>query len=138
MKTIYLAGAITGLERDKANGWRKAIKKYLDGVNNWTVINPVSHIPDDKDITAEVERECMRWDLWKLKQSDIVICDFSHPDSVGTTWELAIAYELGIPIIGVMTDGIRAAHPWWKMSAQHICNNIDELYYYLIQHYLYD
>ena len=73
----------------------------------------------------------MTWDLWQVKHSDIIICDFSHPGSIGTTWELAVAKENDIPIIGVYTNGEVKVHPWWEMTAIRICYDIDDLIDYV-------
>lgn len=139
-KSIYLAGAITGLSEEEANGWRNEVRhliNYRDYDNlRWKVINPCEHIPEE--INGDIEREQMFWDIWKLKQCDLVVCDFDHPDSIGTSFELAIANELGIPIIGLQTNPDVQLHPWWKMSALHICNDINSLYDYLSEHFLYD
>lgn len=134
-KLIYLAGGITNLSSEEATKWRQQIKKTIEDMTllRWKCIDPVSHIP--YCINDEVEKECFEWDLWKLKQSNLVVCDFDHPNSIGTTWELAIAKENGIPIIGLSQTGI-AIHPWWKMSAMHISNSIEDLIDYLCLHIL--
>lgn len=136
-KLIYLAGGITGLSDAEIHEWRDKIKDTLETVSGYKVVccNPASHIP--LVITPAVEREMFEWDLWKVKQSDIIICDFDHPNSIGTTWELAVARENGIPIIGLsLTD--TPVHPWWSMSAIHISRSMDELYDYLCTNFLND
>ena len=134
-KLIYLAGGITNLNRDECEGWRIKLKDLIeDGTSlRWKAINPVPHIPEV--INQSVEREQMAWDLYKLKHSDLVVCDFDHPNSIGTTWELAVARENGIPIIGLSLTGTYV-HPWWHISAMHICNSIDDLYNYLCDNFL--
>lgn len=134
-KLIYLAGAITGLSVEDATEWRQKIKNTIEDMTSlrWKCVDPVSHIP--YCVNQEVERECFRWDVWKLKQSALVVCDFDHPSSIGTTWELAVAKENGIPIIGLNTTGA-SVHPWWQMAAIHICNSIEDLIDYLCLHYL--
>lgn len=135
---IYLAGAITGLDWDTAERWRFDIKNRIERRSEWKVINPCDHIPHVKTFTEAIEKGCMMWDLWQLKRSDVVVCDFSHPTSLGTSWELGIAYEKGIPIIGVHTEQKPkdTLHPWWKIAAMHICKDIDELEQYLSKNFL--
>lgn len=138
MSTIYLAGAITGLSWESAEGWRIKVKSKIESITNkqWLCINPCEHIPH-KPFTEGIERECMLWDLYKLKQSDILVCDFSHPNSIGTSWELSVAYDRSIPIIGVMTEPSKEEiHPWWRMAAMHVCDNIEDLYKYLQKQFL--
>lgn len=134
-KLIYLAGGITGISTEEAMEWRQKIKKIIEDITalRWKCVNPVAHIPycvDDR-----VEKECFEWDLFKLKQSDIVVCDFDHPNSIGTTWELAVTKEHNIPIIGLSTTNV-PIHPWWRMSAMHISDSIEDLIDYLCTHIL--
>lgn len=136
-KQIYLAGAITGLDWYAAEGWRIKVKTWIEHYSNWIAVNPCQHIPKTTEFTDRTEIECMMWDLWKLKQCDIVVCDFSHPESIGTTWELATAWECKIPIIGVKIDDSKTpVHPWWQTAAMHVCENLDELKQYLTKHFL--
>lgn len=137
-KLIYLAGAITGLIDEEMNGWRNELKRMIDyedfdGVR-WRCVNPCPHIP--AVIDQSVEKEQMRWDIYKVKHADLIVCDFNHPNSIGTSFELAIARELGIPIIGLKTNPDVQLHPWWEISALHICTSIDELYGYLVDNFL--
>lgn len=134
-KLIYLAGGITGLSQSEYEGWRIRLKKMIEDISclRWKCFNPCEHIPEL--INDQVEKECFELDLYKLKHSSIVVCDFDHPNSIGTTWELAVAKELGIPIIGYSTSDI-PVHPWWHISAMHICNSIDDLYNYLCDNFL--
>ena len=113
------------------NIWRQTIRLSLK--DEFTVINPCTYIPDV--ITPQVEVECMKWDLWQVRNADIIVCDFSHSESIGTTWELALATEYNIPIIGVYTNGEGYIHPWWKIAASHICDNIDDLISYVRVYY---
>lgn len=115
------------MTKAQMNIWRQEIRLLLK--DEFTVINPCIYIPDV--ITDEVEKSAMHWDLWQVRNADIIVCDFSHPNSIGTTWELALAAENNIPIIGVYTSGEGYIHPWWKIAASHICDNIEELLDYL-------
>lgn len=134
-KLIYLAGGITNLTKDECEGWRIKIKEMVEDVTclRWKCVNPVAHIPEEID--ESVERGMFEWDLYKVRQSDVVVCDFDHPGSIGTTWELAVARECGIPIIGFSLTN-KFVHPWWEMSAMHICHSMDELYDFLCTNFL--
>jgi len=137
-KLIYLAGAITGLTDEEMNGWRYKITQMIDAYDfdgvRWKCINPCPHIPPQVD--DKVEEEQMRWDLYKVRTADLIVCDFDHPNSIGTSFELSLAKELHIPIIGLQTNPNVALHPWWRMSAIHICTSIDELQSYLMDNFL--
>ena len=120
------------MDKEKQNLWRNQRRKKLN--DEFIVINPCIYIPDV--ITPEVEKSMMQWDLWQVRNADIVVCDFSHPQSIGTTWELALAVENNIPVIGVYTnDEEIMVHPWWKIAASHVCDNIEELVDYVRIYY---
>lgn len=137
-KLIYLAGGITGLTKEEMSDWRTTIKGMIEDLTSgrWKCVDPTQHIPTI--VNRQVEKECMEWDIWKVKHSDIVVCDFDHPNSIGTTWELAVARECGIPIVGVRINRYVELHPWWEMSAIKICDGLEELYDYLCVNFLND
>lgn len=131
-KRIYLAGAMSGLKWSEMFDWRNTIR-CSELYNDFIIINPCIMYPEI--ITEEVEKESMLWDLYQVRQADILVVDFSHPNSIGTTWELAIASEKHIPIIGVYTSGKSDIHPWWRMATSYICNDIEELIDYISTYY---
>lgn len=137
-KLIYTAGAITGLNFNENEAWRLQLKLKIEDITSheWLVINPCQHISDNNLDPIQKEKEGMEWDLWKIRQCELIVCDFSHPNSIGTSWELGLARELNIPVIGVYTQEKVDVHPWWKMTAMKICNNLDELTMYLCEHFL--
>ena len=132
-KQIFLAGGMTGLSKEEMNRWRIFIKENL-AQRSVNCINPCEHVP--YFLSEAAERESMIWELHMLRRSDVVVCDMSHPNSIGTTWELAVATEHSIPIVGVYTGDKSEAHPWWKISVMHICDNLDDLLEYLRLHFL--
>lgn len=129
-KTIYLAGAMTGLNIEDQTLWRNDVKSQVEMITDkqWLAINPVDHFTLDCD-----EREGMEYDLLRVRNCDLVICDFDHPTSIGTTWELAVASELNIPILGICEKkNLDKIHPWWKLKALHIFTDVDELIDYFL------
>lgn len=122
---IYLAGAMTGLTWEEQNEWRKEI---IDKLNDFKCINPCNYY-NFEQIVHDSELEVMRFDLRLLKRCDLIIAKIDT-DSIGTTMEIAIAYDENIPIIGLNLQN-KELHPWIKSSCDKIFNNIDELIDYV-------
>ena len=81
------------------------------------------------------ETEVMRFDLYNLRKSDLVIVNYNDKKSLGTTSEVAIAYDRGIPIIALNEDK-EDMHPWMKCMPERIFTNIDEMLDYIEDFYL--
>lgn len=133
-KMIYLSGAIEGLEFSEHNDWRKELhEKFKNSGHDVVVFNPNNHFTEkdlfDWHITPET---IMKYDLLKLRESDVVIVNFTHPKSLGTMAELAIAYERRIPIIGF----VRPPHAWQKAMCDVIFEDMEEAFVYVCKHYL--
>ena len=77
----------------------------------------------------------MNFDLYKLRNSDLVIVNFNDKWSLGTQSEIAIAYDRSVPIIGVDTEKQRL-HPWQECMCERIFNDIDEMLDYIQDFYL--
>lgn len=122
---IYLAGAMTGLTWEEQNEWREEI---IDKLNDFKCINPCNYY-NFEQIVHDSELEVMRFDLRLLKRCDLIIAKIDT-DSIGTTMEIAIAYDENIPIIGLNLQN-KELHPWIKSSCDKIFNNIDELIDYV-------
>ncbi|MDD5980185.1 MAG: nucleoside 2-deoxyribosyltransferase domain-containing protein [bacterium] len=136
---IYLSGAMSSLSFDEQSKWRKQIMDAIRfGDYHYekkpTFFNPVDYF-NFEEIRHKSEREIMEFDLNGLRKSDLVIVNFNDPTSLGTCAELAIAYEMKIPIIGINKDGCDL-HPWLIEFTSRMCNNIREAVEYTVDFYL--
>ena len=135
---VYLAGGMTGLSFEESNEWRVYIKDKLGThYDNFGVecVNPQDYYNLFDDTAYDSEREVMEFDLHKLRGSDLVIVNFNSVYSLGTMAEIAIAYELKIPIIG-LNENNNELHPWQKEMCNKIFTDIDELIEYVDFYYL--
>ena len=135
--TIYLAGAMSGLSFEEQNLWRQNVKSNLeDAYSEYHVncINPVDYYNfESKEYDSELE--VMNFDLHKLKHSDLVIVNFNKPESLGTMAEIATAYELRIPIIGLKSE-LTKLHPWQECMCSKIFTNFYTMINYVEEFYL--
>ena len=77
----------------------------------------------------------MEFDLNGVRNSDLVIVNFNDPKSLGTCAELAIAYEMKIPIVGINKDG-QELHPWLECFCNRMCYSLKEAAEYVVEFYL--
>jgi nucleoside 2-deoxyribosyltransferase len=140
--TIYLCGGMGkfGKENfDEGNRWRKYCKQALETCEcNYrvNVINPNDYFNFvDEPPQYNTQDEVMRFDLHKLRNSDLVIMNFNDMYSLGSMAEIAIAYDRNIPIIA-LNENDQDLHPWQVCMSERIFNNIDEMLDYIEDFYL--
>ena len=141
----YLIYTIGGMGKfgkenfDEGNKWREYCKKTLESYScNYKVevINPNDYFNFvDEPPLYKTQDEVMRFDLYKLRQSDLAIVNFNDMYSLGSMAEIAIAYDNGIPILGLNEDN-QILHPWQVCMCERIFNNIDEILDYVEDFYL--
>lgn len=136
---IYEAGGMGDLSFEEQNEWRVDLKQrfanyYKSRLYNVVFINPVDYY-NFEEKRHETEDEVMRFDLHKVKNSDLLIVNFNDPKSLGTTAEMATAYDRGIPIVGLNESGAKL-HPWHQCMTERIFTDRGELLDYIVKFYL--
>ena len=139
---IYTAGGMGkfGKEHfDECNKWRKYCKQALENCEcdyKVKVVNPNDFFNFvDEPPLYKSQSEVMRFDLHKLRNSDLVVINFNDMYSLGSMSEVAIAYDRGIPVIG-LDENNQNLHPWQVCMCERIFNNIDEMLDYIEDFYL--
>ncbi len=139
--TIYLSGGMMKFGNDnfdEGNKWREYCRQALENFEcdyNVKCFNPNVYFSFKSDAPQySSETEVMRFDLHNLRKSDLVIVNYNDKKSLGTTSEVAIAYDRGIPIIALNESG--ELHPWMKCMPERIFNDIDEMLDYIEDFYL--
>ena len=57
----------------------------------------------------------MTYDLFCVKQADVIVVNFNSLSSIGTAQEIMYAHTLNKPIIGMIEeDKYNQLHPWYK------------------------
>ena len=139
---IYLCGGMGKFGKDnfeEGNKWRTYCKNTLETCEcnyNVLAINPNSYFNFlDEPKRYKTQREVMEFDLHKLRTSDLVIINFNDMNSLGSMAELAIAYELKIPVVGLDIQK-QDLHPWEIEMCNRIFDDIDEMLDYVEDFYL--
>lgn len=140
---IYLSGGMGKFGKEnfeESDKWRRYCKRALENyegeIYRVNVINPNDYFSfRDETPQYKSNAEVMRFDLYKLRKSDLVIMSFNDKHSLGSAIELGIAYDRDIPIIGLDVDN-QELHPWLTSMCERIFNNIDEMIDYIKDFYL--
>ena len=143
---IYLSGGMGAFGKehfDESNEWRiKCTKLFRILYNtNDSYTYPKTFNPNDyfnftqeDDPKYESQREVMEFDLYNLKNSNLLIVNFNDPKSLGTMSEMAIAYDRNIPIYGINLNNIEL-HPWQKEMCNRVFDSIDKAVNYIWEMY---
>lgn len=135
---IYLSGGMSSLDFEQQSKWRQqvqdAIKFNYDCEKKPIFFNPVQYF-NFEETRHKTEYEAMEFDLNALRNSDLVIVNFNDPKSLGTCAELAIAYEMKIPIVGINKDN-KKLHPWLECFCNRMCSDLREVVEYVVEFYL--
>ena len=138
---IYLCGGMSNLSQAEQSKWRwDVIKNIEDGDEDYgykyepDFFNPMVYY-NLTDNEHKLEREPFEFDLYNLRNSNLVIANFNAPGSIGSAMEIAIAFENRIPVVGLNKNGYEL-HPWLDESCIRMCDNMDELIEYVALYYL--
>ena len=136
---VYLSGGMGSLSFEEQSKWRKqVINAILFGDYHYEkkpiFFNPVDYY-NFTEVRYKSEKEVMNFDLNALRHSDLIVVNFNDPSSLGTCAELAIGYELKIPIIGINKDG-QKLHPWLECFCDRMCDDIREAVSHIVDFYL--
>lgn len=138
---IYLSGGMGNLSWQEQTQWRNTAKKYLKKYQEQRNLKYRIEIFDPTDYynfqekTYDSELEVMKFDIYNLKNSDIVLVYFNEPNSIGTAQELAIAWDARIPIIGC-NEHKKELHSWVKEDCDKIFTDIYAAIDYIADYYL--
>lgn len=139
---IYLCGGMGKFGKDnydKGNQWRRYCKQALETCEceyKVLVTNPNDYFNFlDEPPLYESQREVMNFDLHKVKKSDLVIANFNDVYSLGSMAEIAIAYDRGIPVIGLNVD-CEELYPWQTCMCERVFRDTDKMLDYVEDFYL--
>jgi len=98
--TVYLAGKMTGLDREEMNKWRhRAEVTLLD--HGFKIANPAS-VPFNFDgySNSPTNKEIIASNKFQIQRSDIILAELNHTEiSHGTNAEIVYAGTIGKPVI---------------------------------------
>ena len=133
-----LSGGMGNLSFEEQSRWRQrvqdAIKFNYDCEKKAIFFNPVDYYNFEEE-RHKSEKEIFEFDLYNLRNSDLLIVNFNDEKSIGTAMELILAKELNIPVIGLNKDK-KELHPWLVECCTRICDDIRECVSHVVEFYL--
>ena len=136
---MYLSGGMTGLTLEEQTKWREQFYNSIKYGDYDYVKKPIFFDPTQKysifDKEYKNEREAFEYDLYNLRNSDVLIVNFNAPNSIGTAMELMLAKELKIPVIG-LNKNKNDLHPWLLECCTRVCDNMREVVHHVVDFYL--
>ena len=136
----YLSGGMEKFGKDefnKSNDWREDLKEQITNLSEGhiTAFNPNQHYSFHSDPSEYTDREVMNLDIYKLRQSELVIYNNNDPFSRGSMIELGIAVERRLPVF-VLNEDHNPIHCWVNCLAEKIFDNREDMVLYLVDHYM--
>lgn len=121
---VFLSGGMSNIPEEDSKKWRRLFKqsKYKNissafYVKQYSFINPTTLYKPSEPYDLTLEKEAMAYDLFCVKQADVIIVNFNSLSSIGTAQEVMLAYSLNKPIIGMIEeDKYDQLHPWYKQE----------------------
>lgn len=113
MKTVYLAGPITGLDFESANKWREEFSKSTDKIEFLNPLRGKDYLRKEKDLKDNYSEFVMSTikgitsrDRWDATRCDLLVVNLlgAMKVSIGSVLEIAWADSKRIPIITIMED----------------------------------
>lgn len=139
MIKFYLAGGMSGLSLSEQSNWRT---RFIEAIKYGEYVygkKPIFFDPTQFysmfNQEHKTEREVMDFDLYNLRNSDVVIVNFNSPNSIGTAMELMLARELRKPVIGLNKDKHKL-HSWILECCTRVCDDFKELVEHVVEFYL--
>lgn len=137
MKTVYLAGPITGLDFDGASDWRLDAQAALAdlGISGVSPMRNKEFLRGrgvlegayDEDILSTA-RGIITRDRYDCTHADAVLFNLAGADrvSIGTMIEIGWADANRIPTVGIMEEGGIHTHPMVAEAISFWCQDLDQ------------
>jgi len=133
---IYLAGKMSRLSFENMNSWREIATKifhyYSEEIhieNPCKYYNPVTHKG------TYTEKEAKEFDLYLVKNCDVVLVNLDFSDSIGTAIECHEGHDnWSKPVVGFGTR--EDVHPWLLLSLTKRCETMEDAIDHILSFYI--
>lgn len=130
---VYLCGAMSGLTFEQMNEWRVNAKhlfqRYAENIHTE---NPCNYYNFEMNPNTYTQKEIKDFDLWLVRNCNLILVNLDYPDSIGTAIELETAQNNNIPVIGF---GTTLNHPWIELNITCKKNTLEEAIEYIMSFY---
>lgn len=131
---IYQAGKMSGLTMEEMNEWREEATNRFEFISDLIqTLNPCHFYNFEIDPSTYTDFEVKEFDLWLVKNCDLVLVNLDYPDSIGTAIELHMAQEWKIPVISF---GTAKNHPWIELCITKRCETLEDAIDHICKFYV--
>jgi len=137
MKSVYLAGGITGMSYEGSTDWREYAIKYLSdhGIKGISPMRCKEYLIREKVIRDTYDQHILstakgitthsRWDAHRC---DVTLVHFLGAErvSIGSVMEIAWASAAGRPIVCCMEDGNIHNHAMIEQTCGFVVNSLEK------------
>lgn len=131
---IYLSGAMQDASIEKQTKNRKYIKETFKDYSNVEVFNPYEYF-NYQNRFHQSEKEVMNFELRNTRNSSLLIYEEQGIKSIGSSMEIAVAYENNIPIL-ILNENCLVLHPWINEMSDRVFTDINDMIDYIKWYYL--
>ncbi|MEM2915458.1 MAG: nucleoside 2-deoxyribosyltransferase domain-containing protein [Candidatus Bathyarchaeia archaeon] len=130
-KTVYLSGPIMYETEHEARRWREDAKRYL--APYFRILDPMRRNFKDREVDSA--NEIVEFDLLDVRESDILLVNYSKP-SIGTSMEIFYAaHDLGKFVVCFSPFSFQDCSPWIVKFATKILPSLEDACDYIIRHF---
>ena len=130
-KTIYLSGPIMDETPEGAREWREAAKRLLGG--KFRLLDPMRRKFVDRQVDSA--NEIVEFDLQDVRDSDILLVNYSKP-SIGTSMEVFYAaHDLGKFVVAFSPFEFQECSPWMVRFCTKILPSLEAACEYINTHF---
>lgn len=138
MKSVYLAGPITGTSYSECTDWRKYVTEELSLKGNIWCYSPMrakSYLKEENVIEHSYEEKLFssQRGLFARDMNDCKICDAlianligANKISIGTVMEITAFWWQRKPIVLIMAHGTIHDHPMIREACPFVVQTLDE------------
>jgi nucleoside 2-deoxyribosyltransferase len=142
-RTVYLAGAISGLSFKAASASRERAAERLVQAG-WDVLDPLRGKEILSTLSSIDEGEACRLlnvtpyaivsrDRDDIRRADVVLILSADTPSYGTLFEWEFAYNCGKPIVVVASRDDVKNHPWCQLMTTYFAKDVDDAVDFIIR-----
>lgn len=138
MRRVYFATGIENLSLEEVQVRYLEVARLLES-NGFEVVNRSvqdHYLAEPCDSLARI-RDLVEKDLKTLKQSDLLLVDYTIPNRnyVGCTCEIVYAHFWGKPVIVYVGRSGNGQRRWLRYHATYICETVSQAVEYMVKNY---
>jgi len=138
MMNVYFASAIENQSFDEVQARYVQVANLLESRGFQMTNRNIQdrYLQQSCDSVARM-REVVEYDLETLRQSDLLLVDYSIPNRnyVGCTCEIVYAYLWRKPVIVFVGQSNNGQRGWLRYHANYVCETVSQALEYMVKNY---